>query len=193
TGETGITGPTGPTGETGITGPTGPTGETGITGPTGPTGGTGNTGPSFNTIANIGYFFNINNLDSLNPGNRLPLRQSNPQNTPGGFTFAPFPISIIVVNIPGLYQVNFQAIGDDINSSGNSLVMGLAINGSTMPSSGTYGADNSGAATGFDIVRLVSGDQISIINSSGLSYSLLGFLNGSPLVNVSILLVKIAD
>ena len=44
-GQTGATGPQGPTGATGATGPQGPAGATGATGPQGPTGATGATGP----------------------------------------------------------------------------------------------------------------------------------------------------
>ena len=54
TGNTGLAGATGPTGNTGITGATGPTGNTGVTGPTGPTGNTGVTGPTGPEAVSIG-------------------------------------------------------------------------------------------------------------------------------------------
>lgn len=112
-GATGATGSAGATGATGTgggaTGPTGPTGPTGaFGGPTGPTGPTGATGAG---ISDYAYIYNLSaRVVALEAD--VIFDQNGPI-TPG-FSHGT-PSSIISINQPGVYKVDFSVSGTEPN------------------------------------------------------------------------------
>ena len=132
-GEPGSVGPTGPQGiqgiqgEQGLIGPTGPQGIQGIQGEPG-VGATGPTGPTGSPNLNAGYFYStsvtgpaatITPIPGLVPpngsytgGSILPLEQPP---VLSGVNFSPSAGGILINN-PGIYQVNYMLSGDGFNA-----------------------------------------------------------------------------
>jgi hypothetical protein len=161
TGATGAQGPTGPqgatgpccTGATGPQGPTGPQGATGLQGPTGPQGATGTTGTG--GILGYGYIYTLTQPATVAIGAAIIFDSNGPL---FGVTHA-LSTPNITVTAGGTYAITFSVSGTEPNQ------FAIFINGVVAPST-VYG---SGAGTqqntGFAILTLNPGDQITIVNN----------------------------
>jgi hypothetical protein len=143
----GVRGSTGVTGHTGHTGYTGPTGETGSTGHTGETGPTGYTGPqgTVGTGGALGYWgsfwSNVSQVIVGNTGTPMTVNNSDPNNNgviltgPTGSTGS---YSNITFPNAGVYNVQFSAQIEDLNSPGSGLTnIWFDINGNPITDSNT--------------------------------------------------------
>lgn len=210
TGDTGFTGPTGamgatgtvgPTGDTGFTGATGygatgPTGSTGYTGYTGPTGATGPQGP-IGTGGALGYWGSfwstVNQIVVGATGTPMTVNSSDPNNNGVILTGPTGPTgSYANITFPhaGVYNVQFSAQIEDINSPGNGLTnIWFDINGTSVSYSDTIvHTDNqnkySVAAWNY-MTQFNANDYIRIMwytNDTGVTLSTEGPTGGIPAV-----------
>lgn len=173
-GATGSEGPQGQPGPTGDTGATGATGATGPPGPTGPTGAAGTPGPPGQAgEQRYGYFYALD--QTIAAGGRVPLTEG-----PNNIANLSADTTELTITSAGFYFITSAWSAADEGA----LSLELTVNGVKIPFMtyilGTGEPDLASAIPGYIILRIESGDRISITNLGDTAVSITVPTNNTP-------------